>query len=109
MQLADGSSGTARSSKKTSASLPDLTMPSSVSKAPALVTSQSGRGSGPRSVGVVAGQVVQRWPSPGSRPAKVGMAKDVFGKKSSDNKRVAPRMRGDQRSACDQLRAAPEG
>ena len=29
------------------------------------VTSQSGRGSGPRSDGMVAGHVDQRWPSPG--------------------------------------------
>src|SRR3954451_17477886 len=94
MQLADGSSGTARSSRKTSASLPDLTMPGSVSNAPALVTSQSGRGSGPRPVGVVPGQVVQRWPSPGSRPAKVGMSKETVGKKSSDNTVVAPKDSG---------------
>ena len=53
-------SGTARSTRCTSASLPVLRMPSSVSTAAADVTSHGGRGSGPRSVGWVAGQVDQR-------------------------------------------------
>src|SRR5664279_3594841 len=98
----------ARSSRNTSASLPDLTTPSSVSKAPALVTSQSGQGSGPRSLGVVAGQVVHRWPSAGSKPEKVGMSKEVCGKNSSESTIVAPSDAGRPAIECDQLRAAPE-
>ena len=58
-----GSSGSARSSRKTSASLPVLRMPSSVSTAPWEVTIQSGRGSGPRCNGSTDIQVDQRWPS----------------------------------------------
>lgn len=45
-------------------------MPSSVSNAPADVTTQAGHGWGPRSDGVIAGHVDQRWPSPGSTSAK---------------------------------------
>ena len=58
-----GSSGSPRSSRKTSASLPVLRMPSSVSIAPCEVTTQSGRGSGPRHSGSTSCQVDQRWPS----------------------------------------------
>jgi hypothetical protein len=43
-----GSCGSARSTRWTSASLPVLRTPSSVSMAPLDVTTQSGRGSGPR-------------------------------------------------------------
>ena len=58
--------GTARSIRNRSASLPVFTMPSSVSSAAEEVSSQSGHGRGPRSVGVAADQVDQRWSSPGS-------------------------------------------
>jgi len=50
-------------------------MPSSVSIAAAEVTTQSGHGCGPRSDGVIAGQVDQRCPSPGSASEKVGTTK----------------------------------
>ena len=43
-----GRCGSSRSTRKTSASLPVLRTPSSVSTAPLEVTTQSGRGSGPR-------------------------------------------------------------
>src|SRR5579875_2939915 len=55
--------GTPRLSRKTSASLPVFRMPSSVSTAASSVTSQSGQGIGPRSVGVDRSQVDQRSPS----------------------------------------------
>ena len=61
-----GSWGSVRSSRKTSASLPVLRMPSSVSIAPCEVTTQSGRGSGPRLSGSTSSQVDQRWSSPRS-------------------------------------------
>ena len=49
------------------------------------VTTQSGKGRGPRSLGVIVVQVDQRWPSPGSRREKEGVVK-----LSNDNA-VAPK------------------
>ena len=65
-----GRSGTARSSRKTSASLPVLRTPSSVSIAACSVTTQSGRGSGPREPRSTSSQVDQRCPSPGPSSAR---------------------------------------
>ena len=59
--------GTARSSRKTSASLPVLRMPSSVSMAPSAVMTQSGQGFGPRAAMSNSPQVDQRWPGRGRR------------------------------------------
>src|SRR5471030_3049699 len=72
MLRAEGSSGTARSIRNRSASFPVFTMPSSVSKAPAEVTTHGGYGCGPRDVGTTAVQVDQRWSGPGSNPESVG-------------------------------------
>src|SRR4051794_41935256 len=58
--------GTARSSRKASASLPVLRMPRSVSIAAWEVTTQSGRGRGPRHSGSTASQVGQRGAAAGA-------------------------------------------
>ena len=63
--------GTQRRTRWTSASLPVLTMPSSLSTAASSVTTQSGCGVGPRSNGVDRSQVDQRSPSSG-RSSSVG-------------------------------------
>jgi hypothetical protein len=99
-------------------------MPSSVSSAPALVTTHDGHGRGPRSEGVIAGHVVQRWFSPGSTSANVGTdskgesskgeAVDERGKRreedaSEEAKRSDTVWLREREATADQKRAASRG
>src|SRR3954454_742598 len=110
-----GSSGTARSSRKTSASLPVLRTPSSVSTAAWLVTTQSGRGSGPRHSGSTSSQVVKRWPSPGSSATRKSKTNEGSGVKesgggaSAGKRSVEKGSDGTNLSVCDDIGVgAPE-
>src|SRR3954471_23702333 len=78
--------GTARSSRNASASLPVLRMPSSVSTAACEVTTQPGRGSGPRQSGSTLSQVDHRWPS-SSRSSDAWKSKTKEGSRSGSRSR----------------------
>src|SRR3954452_7507703 len=103
----DGSPGTARSTRKTSASLPVLRMPSSVSRAAWLVTTQSGRGSGPRQRGSTLSQGEKGWSWSGSSLAV--KSKKKRGSRSRNGSGTRAGVREVSRGCCDDIGVCAPG